>query len=101
MGDISLIRHGDLSRALHALNAAAYAAAKAARDAGDARANQLKRMALDTDALVDAFPVLVGVSYGTTCNRQVSAATCTGIMVDDGGGNVVCPKCFATHGKAQ
>lgn len=48
-----IIAHGDLSRALHVLNAAAYAAAKLARDAGDTRATELKRMALDTDALVD------------------------------------------------
>ena len=39
--------------ALRALNSAAYAAAKAARDEGKATADDLKNIARDTDYLVD------------------------------------------------
>ena len=46
-----------LSDALRELNDAAYTAAKAARMAQSPLADQLKSMALDTDAMVDGRPL--------------------------------------------
>jgi hypothetical protein len=42
-----------LNQAMHALNEAAYAAAKAARKSQDPRAAELKRLALDTDRILE------------------------------------------------
>lgn len=43
--------------AIRALNDAAYAAAKAARKSGDPRAGEFRRIALETDRLMDGSAV--------------------------------------------
>lgn len=50
----------DLRAALRALNEAAYAAERAARRVGDARAEALRNIMWLTDAVIDTPPALRG-----------------------------------------